>query len=174
MCWLTAAGCGLAGPQVPAQASEGPCPALEIPHVGKITCQSCSRNSCMAACRQRWQRGCTHARMCWPQWLPPSQPSLCAGSQVILPKYLKNRPNLDGGAFAEALRMKQIFIQVDFERGALLLCSAAVPEEILLVSCRRDDPAPQLPPVLRGMHNPWSSPALVAPSEANLIILYDE
>lgn len=36
----------------------------------------------MAACRQRWQHGCMYVRMCWPQWPPPSQPSLCAGSQV--------------------------------------------------------------------------------------------
>ena len=112
----------------------------------------------MAACRQRWQHGCMHARMCWLQWPPPSQPSLCAASQVTLQESLEKRPDLDGSAFAEALRMRQVFIQV--ATGALLLFSAAVPDGILLVSCGRDDPAPQLPPIVRGEHDLWSSPAL--------------
>ena len=111
----------------------------------------------MAACRQRWQHGCMHARMCWPQWPPPSQLSLCAGSQVTLQESLKKRPNVDGGAFAEALRMRQVFMQA--ATGALLLFSAAVPDGILLVSRGRDDPAPHLPPVVGGEHNLWSSPA---------------
>lgn len=159
MCWLTSAGCAVVGPQVPAQARamEGPCPAFETPHP----------QDPLQAIEQEFLYGCMQAKVAarvhvCADVLAPVAASITALAvrrlSGNLQESLEKRPNLKGGALAEALRMRQVFMQV--ATGAALLFSAAVPDGILFVSRGRDDPAPQLPPVVGGEHNLWSSPAL--------------